>query len=60
MNWCGCTNYHMTGQTDLVAPVLCASEKASIAAARSAMADLAGEDIFIDHLMARLNEGRHS
>lgn len=56
MNWCGCTNYHMTGATDLVAPALCASEKASMAAARSALADLADVDLFIEHLMARLGE----
>ena len=33
MNWCGCTNYHLTGQTDQAAPVLCASERAAIRAA---------------------------
>jgi len=59
MNWCGCSNYHMSGHTDMVSPALCASEKASMAAARSAMADLAEEDLFIDHLMARLHEGQH-
>lgn len=57
MNWCGCTNYHMTGRTNLVAPALCASEKASMAAARIAMTDLADTTLFIDHLMARLHEG---
>lgn len=57
MNWCGCTNYHMTGRSDLVAPALCASEKASMAAARIAMTDLADTPLFIDHLMARLHEG---
>lgn len=59
MNWCGCTNYNMTGRTDLVAPALCASEKASMAAARVAMTDLADTTLFIDHLMARLHEEHH-
>jgi uncharacterized protein len=59
MNWCGCINHHMSGHTDLVSPVLCASEKASMAAARTALADLAEEELFIDHLMARLHEGYH-
>jgi len=56
MNWCGCTNYHMTGHTDLIAPALCASEKASMAAARIAMTDLADTTGFIEHFMARLHE----
>jgi uncharacterized protein len=57
MNWCGCTNYHLTGRTDLAAPVLCASEKASIAAAHAALSELANDDLFIGHLMAYLREG---
>jgi uncharacterized protein len=57
MNWCGCTNYHMTGQTDLAAPVLCASEKAAITAAQSAFARLVDNDLFVDHMMAHLKEG---
>lgn len=30
MNWCGCTNYTMTGAYNVAAPFLCASEKAAI------------------------------
>jgi uncharacterized protein len=33
MNWCGCTNYAMSGRYDLANPFLCASEKAAINAA---------------------------
>jgi uncharacterized protein len=30
MNWCGCTNYHSTGNYNLVSPFMCAFEKALI------------------------------
>ncbi len=30
MNPCGCTNYHSTGNYNIVSPFVCASEKASI------------------------------
>jgi uncharacterized protein len=33
MNWCGCTNYAMSGAYNMVAPFLCASEKAAISVA---------------------------
>ena len=33
MNWCGCSNYFMTGYYNRVGPFLCASEKAAIQAA---------------------------
>lgn len=59
INWCGCTNYHMTGRTDFAAPLLCASEKAAIAAAESALSRLADQDLFIDHMMAYVNEDHH-
>lgn len=60
MNWCGCTNFHLTGQTDTAAPVLCASEKAAIAAAHAAMTELAGNRLFTDHLMAYVHERDHT
>lgn len=33
MNWCGCTNYHSTGNYNIVSPFVCSSEKAAINAA---------------------------
>jgi uncharacterized protein len=33
MNWCGCTNYYLTGKYNLVSPFMCAFEKASIVTA---------------------------
>ena len=56
MNWCGCTNYHMTGHTDLTSHVLCESEKAIIQAAKHVLISLSGQDneLFISHFMAYL------
>lgn len=59
MNWCGCTNYHMTGHTDSVGPMMCASEKAAIHAAKHVLITLSSLDneIFLDHLMHYVYEG---
>ena len=52
MSWCGCTNWFMSGASDMPAPVLCAMEKAAIEAARYAFETLVKEDndLFADHL----------
>ena len=49
MNWCGCTNYHMTGYPDNTSKMMCASEKAAITAASSALNSLKENDLFINH-----------
>jgi len=59
MNWCGCTNYYMTGHTDLAGPMICESEKAAIRAARHVLITLKNNDLFLDHFMKYLHEGRH-
>jgi uncharacterized protein len=61
MNWCGCTNYHLTGQTDQAAPVLCASERAAIRAAEKVLISLgqAGNEAFVDHLQVMMQSGGH-
>jgi len=61
MNWCGCTNYYLTGHTDLVGPIFCAMEKAGIKAAEHVLVTLSKLDneLFIDHLKRYLYEGRH-
>jgi uncharacterized protein len=51
MNWCGCTNYYMTGHTDLAGPMLCESEKAAIQAARYVLVALKDNDLFLDHFI---------
>jgi len=58
MNWCGCTNYYMTGHTELAGPMLCASEKALVQAAGHVFTALHDNDLFVDHLMAYVREGR--
>jgi uncharacterized protein len=61
MNWCGCTNHAMTGATDLVGPMLCASERATLRAAKHVLTTLSAQsnDLFIDHFMRYLQDGHH-
>lgn len=61
MNWCGCTNYFMSGQTDMMAPMLCAIEQAAIHAARLAFHSLmnAGNELFTDHMYGYVNNQIH-
>jgi len=60
MNWCGCTNYHMTGDTELAGSMLCAMERASIKAAEHVFITLSqlNNELFTDHLMRYLCKGR--
>ncbi len=59
MNWCGCTNYYMTGRIDLAGSLLCRMEKAAIEAARHVTTTLSesDNDLFVDHFMKYLHEG---
>jgi uncharacterized protein len=61
MNWCGCTNYYLTGNTEMAGPVLCSMEKSAIKAAEHVLVTLSKFDneLFVDHLMRYLYEGRH-
>lgn len=59
MNWCGCTNYYMTGHTNLAGPMLCASEKAAIQAAKHVLITLKDIESFLGHFMKYVQEGRH-
>lgn len=56
MNWCGCTNYYMTGQMDSAGPMLCESEKAAIKAAKQVLVTLRNNDLFLDHFQKYLYE----
>lgn len=57
MNWCGCTNYHLTGYTDIVSPMICKSEKAAITAAKHVLITLKDNELFIHHFMRYLHDG---
>ncbi len=58
MNWCGCTNYYMTGRINLAGSLLCNMEKAAIHAARHVSATLSesGNQLFVDHFMRYLHD----
>jgi uncharacterized protein len=59
MNWCGCTNYFMSGQTDMVGPTLCVMEKSAVGAARYVFNSLvnAGNELFTDHMFGYVSAG---
>lgn len=61
MNWCGCTNYFMSGRSDMSAPALCAMEQASITAARQVFDSLVqeGNELFADHMYNYVNADSH-
>ena len=54
-NWCGCSNYFMSGHYNRVAPFLCVSERTSIELAFDIFRTLESElgPTFIDHLGGR-------
>lgn len=58
MNWCGCTNYYMTGQVDLAGSILCSMEKAAIQTARHVSSTLAERDnrLFVDHFLEYVHQ----
>ena len=58
MNWCGCTNFHMSGLSNQAGPALCAQERAVIGAARRVFITLAEDDLFVDHLLRYLPKER--
>lgn len=49
MNWCGCTNYAMTGRIDRAGPMLCYTERAAITAAKHVYMKLKDNETFVNH-----------
>ncbi|MCP4214200.1 MAG: radical SAM protein [bacterium] len=49
MNWCGCTNYYMTGAANRVGPMLCENEKAAIHASKFVLDSLKENTLFLSH-----------
>ncbi len=58
MNWCGCTNFHMTGSINYTGRFMCLSEQAAIHSARHVLVDLnkKNNDLFHDHFMEYLHK----
>ncbi|MEO5355452.1 MAG: radical SAM protein [Magnetococcus sp. XQGC-1] len=54
MHWCGCTNFHLTGNAELPAPIICALERAALKAASHALNTLSEPEnpLFVRHFMA--------
>jgi uncharacterized protein len=53
MNWCGCTNYFLTGVAGLPGPLICASERAAIEASEHVFTTLGDteNELFLNHFM---------
>lgn len=60
MNWCGCTNYLMTNKTDIVDPLICEIEKATIYSARHVLTSLQNNELFLSHYMKYAQADQHS
>jgi uncharacterized protein len=58
MNWCGCSNFHMTGFSNQTSAAFCAGERAAIGAAKRVFTTLASNDLYIDHLMHYVQKER--
>lgn len=61
MNWCGCTNYFMSGRADIPAPVFCAMEQSIIRSARHVFDRLvqSGNQLFSDHIYGYISKTAH-
>lgn len=62
MSWCGCTNWFMSGQTDIPSPAFCEMERATIEASRYVFETLVKDDneLFADHLFNYMNTDFHN
>lgn len=58
MNWCGCTNYYLSGKIDYVNLAQCIFERAAIRAATTVLTELSARENerFIDHYMGYLED----
>ncbi len=52
MNWCGCTNFHLTGYPDKMSAMLCHSERAAISVAKKVFLELKENENYINHLIS--------
>jgi uncharacterized protein len=58
MNWCGCTNYHMTGATDKMSAMMCHSERNAITVAKYAFNSLQENSLFTKHMLGYTHKDR--
>lgn len=58
MNWCGCTNYTMTGHSDKVASMLCHSERVAISVAKEVFNELKENETLLNHFLNYANSSK--
>lgn len=59
MNWCGCTNHHLTGSFTEIDPFFCVNEQIMIKNSVDILSSLSQNDLFIDHYLKYVTEGHH-
>lgn len=55
MNWCGCTNYHMTGSSTTTSAMMCHSERHAINSAKYVFKSLQDNELFARHMLKYSN-----
>lgn len=58
MNWCGCTNYFMSGRADIPSPVFCALEQSIIKGSKHVFHSLldSRNELFTDHIYGYISK----
>lgn len=58
MNWCGCTNYNMTGYSNRVSAMLCHSERVAISVAKEVFNALKNNETLLNHFLNYANNSK--
>ncbi len=58
MNWCGCTNYNMTGYSDRVSAMLCHSERVAISVTKEVFNALKNNETLLNHFLNYANNSK--
>jgi len=58
MNWCGCTNYNMTGYSDRVSAMLCHSEQVAISVTKEVFNALKNNETLLNHFLNYANNSQ--
>ncbi len=56
MNWCGCTNYYMTGFTNKTSSMICHSERHALNGAKYIFESLQNNPTFLEHISNDSNQ----
>ncbi len=60
MNWCGCTNYHMSGSADTMSAMMCHSERQAVGAAKHVFQTLQENPLFMEHMIRYIQKDENT